>query len=250
MADYTKVFDGAAKDAADSTVLGADHDTEFEAISTAVATKADKVTSPVAGNLLELDAAGNLVDSGIASANLDSLSAVVETRLDGIDTTVALVTPAAQPTDHIRAGFLNLWDGETAAASTVALNTAVTETTWETIGPTGSGADVIWTALDNLPSNARVLLLSFTAEISENASGFIASVHTADGDVTTPNGDGASIRFYLKSATGTGNVSGSSNTAMVPCNSSHVFKVNWTITNGTTITTFAMDYQGYVADTV
>lgn len=42
MSDYTKVYDGAAKDTAKSTVAGADFDVEFDAIETAVATKANK----------------------------------------------------------------------------------------------------------------------------------------------------------------------------------------------------------------
>lgn len=41
MSNYTKVYDGAAKDAAQSVVTGADFDTDFSAIETAIATKLD-----------------------------------------------------------------------------------------------------------------------------------------------------------------------------------------------------------------
>ena len=41
MTDYTKVYDGAAKDTNESTITGADHDVEYDAIETAIATKQD-----------------------------------------------------------------------------------------------------------------------------------------------------------------------------------------------------------------
>jgi hypothetical protein len=41
MSDYSNTFGGAAKDTANSTVLGADHDTQYEAIATMSATKLD-----------------------------------------------------------------------------------------------------------------------------------------------------------------------------------------------------------------
>lgn len=43
MSDYTKVFDGAAKDAAQSVVAGSDFDTEFGLIQTAVNSKVDQL---------------------------------------------------------------------------------------------------------------------------------------------------------------------------------------------------------------
>jgi hypothetical protein len=41
MSNYSNTFGGAAKDTANSTVLGADHDTQYEAIATMSATKLD-----------------------------------------------------------------------------------------------------------------------------------------------------------------------------------------------------------------
>jgi len=66
VADYSKSYDGAAKDAAQSAITGADFDTEFSAIETAITTKSNKIGSPTNGNLTEQDANGDLVDSGVA----------------------------------------------------------------------------------------------------------------------------------------------------------------------------------------
>lgn len=70
MSDYSKSYDGAAKDAAQSTVTGADFDTEFSSISTAIATKANKKVPTAAGNVATLSGTGDLGDSGVTSTEL------------------------------------------------------------------------------------------------------------------------------------------------------------------------------------
>ena len=70
MSDYSNTYGGAAKDAANSIIPAADIDTQLEAVEVASATKADKVAGAVAGNLVELDSNGDMVDSGIASDRL------------------------------------------------------------------------------------------------------------------------------------------------------------------------------------
>jgi len=45
-------------------------------------------------------------------------------------------------------------DGTAAVGTILSLQGVITESAWETVGPTGSGADNIWTALDALPSAA------------------------------------------------------------------------------------------------
>lgn len=70
MSDYSKSYDGAAKDAATSLILGADFDTEFNAISTAIATKANKKIPATTSNVATLGATGDLEDSGYTVAEL------------------------------------------------------------------------------------------------------------------------------------------------------------------------------------
>lgn len=247
MSDYTKTFDGAAKDAGTATVLGADHDTEFDAIATAIGTKADKISGGTTGNLIELDGNGNIVDSGISSANLDGLSAVVETRLDGLDTSAASLTMPSAPTAHHRSGWFYMWDGSS-AKSEFDVDTELAESTWETIGPTGSGATNIWADMDDIPSTARAMLVSILVGATEGASGITAGFHAAPGDVASPNADGGTAKF---STLINGNTSDShywQTTAIIPLDSSQIFKGRWFVTDESSILAFSMFYQGFIGD--
>ena len=48
-------------------------------------------------------------------------------------------------------------DEDGSSRSSVFDLTVVPVSTWESVGPTGSGADNIWTALDNLPTTAKFI---------------------------------------------------------------------------------------------
>jgi hypothetical protein len=64
MSDYSNTLGGAAKDAANATILAADYDTQFDNLATMSATKANKVVSATNNNLISMDANGDLQDSG------------------------------------------------------------------------------------------------------------------------------------------------------------------------------------------
>lgn len=74
MADYSNSFNGSGKDAANSTILGADFDTQFNAIATMSGDKADKAVPAATGNLATLGATGNLVDSGESVSTIESFA--------------------------------------------------------------------------------------------------------------------------------------------------------------------------------
>ena len=237
MTDYTKVFDGAAKDAANSAVLGSDHDTEFSAISVAVNTKMDKVVAGTTGALVEMSASGNAVDSGIDSANLDGLTSNVQTQLDAL-------VPNAAVTDHAVAFNTQIIDGSVANASGQGL-TSVTKVTWKTYGPTGSGADIIDAMMDDVPSTARILI--FMAQVSVWASGTSeASIyaHVAEEGIT-PVVD-AGTQVVRAAITGAANDKSYYTTQiMVPCNASQVFQFYWNNAN-TTSASCNFFYQGFI----
>ena len=72
MANYTNTFGGAAKDIAGDVILGAGFDTQFGALATMSATKADKVAGATVDNVATTDANGNLKDGGATIAAIQS----------------------------------------------------------------------------------------------------------------------------------------------------------------------------------
>jgi len=91
----------------------------------------------------------------------------------------ALTSPVVA--SHVRAGNTQIWDGSTLAALDAA--TDITTGTFETVGPTGSGALNIWTPLDVMPSNATIVLLRVSVGISQSgANAATMSVYATSGD--------------------------------------------------------------------
>jgi len=79
MSDYTKSTNFTAKDTSHAVVLGAEHDAEYNAIATAIATKANKVTGATNGNLASLSASGDLQDSGVAATQISTNASNIST---------------------------------------------------------------------------------------------------------------------------------------------------------------------------
>lgn len=246
MSDYTKVFDGAAKDSGSATVLGADHDTEFDAIATAVNSKADQVASATAGNLAELSADGNLVDSGIASANLDGLTGVVETRVAALETSQDSLTPADAVTNHIRAWGMQIVDGSQ-NITTFDYKTNVTEGAFESLGPTGSGATNIYAEMDDVPSTARAIL--FMCEIDTSIStGFGGvKVHGAVNGVTGAIND-STIKAIVQMDADSGDAQETHTQVIIPCDSSQRVQIAWASVASATLTAGSLTYQGFIED--
>lgn len=116
MSDYSKTYNGAAKDAAESVISGADFDTEFDAISTAITSKANKKVPAAIGNVAGLSSTGDLTDTGVTSTELGILDGATVTTaelntLDGITATVSELNTL----DGITATVdeLNILDGAT-----------------------------------------------------------------------------------------------------------------------------------------
>lgn len=93
MTDYNNTFGGAAKDSGTSVILGAEFDTEFDAVATMSATKADKAVPAATNNVALLGATGNLVDSTVTQTELNILDGATVTTtelnyLDGVTSNV------------------------------------------------------------------------------------------------------------------------------------------------------------------
>lgn len=76
MSDYTKTTDFLAHDTNNDTIVGSDFETEFNAVATMSATKANKVGSPTNGNLVSMDGAGDTADSSLKAAKTPQLDTV------------------------------------------------------------------------------------------------------------------------------------------------------------------------------
>ena len=74
-------------------------------------------------------------------------------------------------TDHTRSGNMQILSGVDNTGSVLDIESAFTVDTFESIGPTGSGATNIWTALDDLPSNASILIArTYISAVTSGAS--------------------------------------------------------------------------------
>jgi hypothetical protein len=91
MTDYSNTFGGAAKDGAASIILGADHDTQYDAIATASASKANTVKVEATGDTAAGDnsAMGYTATEGLVLTGQGSTNDV--TIKNDVDGTVATI---------------------------------------------------------------------------------------------------------------------------------------------------------------
>ena len=151
--------------------------------------------------------------------------------------------------DHIRAGNTQIYNGGSQA--TINIHSVVTKDTWETVGPTGSGADNIWTALDNIPANATALIIKINVQVSTTGTS------TANHDVFATDGDsveGPLVAANLlatvvndQDAAISGNMGGTSE-VLIPLEAvNQDFRIRWTSSDadGEFI---ALYYKGFMTD--
>ena len=93
----------------------------------------------------------------------------------------------AQVANHIRAGNIQIHGGGASAGAALAIDTDLTFNTWESVGPTGSGATNIWTPMDVIPSNATILICLLNMGMSAvSAADASIVVYAAQGDIVSP----------------------------------------------------------------
>lgn len=245
MSDYTNTFGGAAKDSGDSTLLGVDHDTELDNIATAITTKMDKPIGPTNANLAEQDVNGNLQDAGLGIGYLENVTEDVQARIDsgGDD-------PISVATTHTQGGNLQL---DLSTYGGWNLESQITQATWETIGPTGSGADWEWVALNNVPASARILIFQLQAAtkydtVIEDVSYSVYATHGAD---ATPAADDSTLVYWKGRTTynDANNTDDHLGLIYVPCHTDQTFKIYWDeVTTTSDPFTTRFQYQGFFND--
>lgn len=236
MTDYINSFGGAAKDAANSTILGADQDTQYDAIETASATKANKVTSATLDNILAMDANGDLKDSGVTTATLDNIT-----------------EKTAIATGHVRAGNMQIVNGsnDDGILTIVDVGTDWTEDAWESLGPTGSGATNIWTAMDYLPADATILIVdAYLRVTTQHPTGGSLILTARDGD-STYDGVANNQRIAELGNDGTGSTQEQSESMprfYLPLNGSQVVDLHYTESVGVLNSDILLYYRGFMTD--
>lgn len=226
MADYSNTFAGAVKDGTQATILGADWDTEYSNIATAVNSKPDKVTGAT-GNLAERNASGEIANSGINSANLDGLDSNVETRLDALDAAMPnIFTPV---TDHEQSAYVALWDGNSANTNYFEFG-SFTTTSWSSIGGSTAYAaeevDKEWTQLDNIIAyNPSALVCHVEIGLTTPLVWGTFYMYTAPIGIT-PNQDGGTQRAGVSRITGLGDYYQYGSNIIIPCNTDGQFQMS------------------------
>jgi hypothetical protein len=162
------------------------------------------------------------------------------------------ISSLAQASNHTRAGNTQIWNGENDWGSALIVDASLVETTWESIGPTGSGADNIWGAMDVLPSNATILLVTVYMEAQKSSSGTVdAQLFITHGDDATPTAatDRSTLVLHRKSLDNAAETNGDAHTSeiMIPLGATNQdFQAYWSGNgDGQTITLY---YKGFMTD--
>jgi len=170
---------------------------------------------------------------------------------DDAGTDLAVVAVPAAVTNHTRAGNTQIWTGAADWGSSLDLVASLTESTWESVGPTGSGADNVWTPMDVLPSNATILIASLRIRAEKSSTGRCdASVYWTYGDDGSPAlGTGEAHRNYFSKSTVDSSESYDQGSAQIliplgPTNQD--FQLYWG-SNGDNDAIY-MDYVGFMTD--
>ena len=124
--------------------------------------------------------------------------------------------------------------------------TDITEATWESVGPTGSGADYVWTALDDLPSLSGFVELSCRAFCSATSAGEISAFIAARPFGSTLGFDDREIAY----AEGYALVGGTSSITttgrrVIPIDSDGRFELYWDEDANNLQTNFRLTIAGF-----
>jgi len=94
---------------------------------------------------------------------LVTASAAEINKLDGVTANTAeinlLAGAGTAPTNHTDVAIRTYFYNGTADRGSLDVENAMSEDTFESVGPTGSGATNIWTALDNMSSSAKAVIV-------------------------------------------------------------------------------------------
>jgi hypothetical protein len=158
------------------------------------------------------------------------------------------VTKVVQATNHVRAGNTQIPDGSL-TLSYFDVTGSVTQSAFETLGPTGSGATNIYADMDDMPSNARIMIADIQMQISPVGTGIATlDCYACAGDVSpalsTNNNRIAEMDFDADAATTSISML---KRAFIPLDSSQICKVSWAH-SGQSTSDMRLHYRGFITD--
>ena len=171
-------------------------------------------------------------------------------RLDAVELKNYLYGPTVA--NHIRAGNTQILSGSDNIAPAFDIDTNIVKNTYESVGPTGSGADNIWTEMDVIPSNATVLIVDLQMDL-KNAPGASGSMtlYAAEGDIASPSIGSGNQRATVFTGPITSNAVGRElfqKTVFLPLSpTNRDVKIRWTSANADN-ENLIMYYRGFMTD--
>lgn len=206
----------------------------------------------------ELNALDGITSTVTELNYTDGVTSAIQTQLDSKAATNANLSSFTNdldasdfsaPSDTGHVGAVRTYIREDGGSSTsFAVVSNLVEDTWGSVGPTGSGADDTWAALDDIPSGARVAIVAFHCVGSRSASDTLQYSTTLYVRVTGSSAT-ASASNYACRTDGIGGsaqtgVSNNLNTIDVPLDASGRFDIHWNEINTGSRSVF-MYLKGY-----
>ena len=162
---------------------------------------------------------------------------------------IELAGRTATASNHVRAGDKQLIEGSQTITG-FNVNAAMVESTFESVGPTGSGATNIVADMDDMPSNARIALFDVFIDYEDDGSAgdSSASLFATSNDVASPTASRVNNGIAeSRSGAGIGIPDGFLVRVEIPVDSNQVFKVTWQ-ENNTQNLGILLYYRGFIAD--
>lgn len=134
-------------------------------------------------------------------------------------------------------GFL---ESDTGASAILDVDAAWAATTWESVGPTGAGADNTWSVLDDIPDNAKWVNLKVLMDVSHSSA--VTVTLNLYGRVT---GSATAVSTTTEKARTQSNVGGNTGNSLqaqgitdirVPIDTLNRFDLHYTVSSGATAT--------------
>jgi hypothetical protein len=149
---------------------------------------------------------------------------------------------------HLRAGKTQLPVNIT-AQSIFEATTALASGAVESVGPTGSGADNIWTALDLLPASATVLKIEVYGFITGSSSSITGGLYMNATWADNADANESQYRVYFVGVQGSavGEVNATTSYIEIPLNSANAFNMYWASTFASS-QILHLKYKGFITD--